>query len=346
MKIVSTTITNARADVIGKALAAIAPHVDECLVIYTGSDSGEETWDAAACGVQSAGGRMTWLRWDWCNDFAAARNNALALARGFGADWAITADTDEIYQLPAPPAMRDFLAACTADVVQIPHASRMFSHPRCIRVNGPTLPRWIEPVHEYLSGVSSQVHAPAGWAWATQERPQEDLLVKYTAYAKILEKRTREQPNNPRAWFYLGDCYSILKMNASALSAWDRRMKLQKTHPGNVWEAGWTAWRAAGLRLQLQKPIEALATAQRGLQLCPAMGELAWLSGWIYYQLADFPRALEWAEKALEMPIVDRGGMFSYPPALRTYPEDLKRWAEKALTRPNARQDVTENSQQ
>lgn len=325
MKLVSTTITNARADVIGKALAAIAPHVDECIVIDTGADFA--TIDAANRAIGEAGGSCRIVQWTWRNDFAAARNFALSVARDAGADWAITADTDEFYQLPTPPAVRDFLAQCAAPVVMIPHASRMFAHPRCIRITKP-LPVWAEPVHEYLSGVPHTINAPEDWRWATQDRPQEDEKAKYRGYAKILEARTRQQPKNARAWYYLGDTYSILGLNVGALTAWDRRMLLQKSPPGgNYWEAGWTAWRAAGLRLNLQKPDEAFETCQRGLVLCPGMIELAWLSGWIRYQQKDPEQALYWANKALEMPLVDRAGQFAYPPAQRQYPTDLKRWA-------------------
>ncbi len=336
MKLVSTTITNARADVIGKMLAAIAPHVDECIVIDTGAD--EATRINADVAVATAGGRITWRQWRWRDDFAAARNHALTCAVAADADWVIQADTDEVYDF-GNVAPRDFLAQAAAkgvDAVMVPHSSRMFGQPRCLRVIPGKLPRWKMPVHEWLDGIQVGANAPDCWSWATQERPGEDLTAKYRHYGTILERYTREHPKEPRGWFYLGDCYSILGMNASALGAWDRRLKLAQNPAtaGFYWEIGWTAWRAATLRVQLGKLSEACLTLSRGLQHCPTMIELAWLRGFVAFRQGDFPQALYWANHALAIPQENRHGGFAYPPAQRDYPRDLKMHAERALGLP------------
>jgi len=67
-----------------RALASAAPCVDELFVLDTGST------DATVALARSAGARVA--HFEWCDDFAAARNAALALA---DADWNVVVDADE-----------------------------------------------------------------------------------------------------------------------------------------------------------------------------------------------------------------------------------------------------------
>jgi hypothetical protein len=67
-----------------RALASVRQHVDELVVLDTGSS------DATVDLARAAGARVG--RFEWCDDFAAARNAALALA---DADWNVIVDADE-----------------------------------------------------------------------------------------------------------------------------------------------------------------------------------------------------------------------------------------------------------
>ena len=67
-----------------RALASARNHVDELVVLDTGST------DATVALARSAGARVG--RFDWCDDFSAARNAALELA---DADWNVIIDADE-----------------------------------------------------------------------------------------------------------------------------------------------------------------------------------------------------------------------------------------------------------
>ncbi len=67
-----------------RALASVRNHVDEVVVLDTGST------DATVTLARSAGARVG--RFAWCDDFAAARNAALDLA---DADWNVVLDADE-----------------------------------------------------------------------------------------------------------------------------------------------------------------------------------------------------------------------------------------------------------
>ncbi|NCT81788.1 MAG: glycosyltransferase family 2 protein [Comamonadaceae bacterium] len=69
---------------IGRLLDSVRPWVDEMLVLDTGSR------DDTARVASEHGARVA--HFAWCDDFAAARNHALALA---GADWHLVLDADE-----------------------------------------------------------------------------------------------------------------------------------------------------------------------------------------------------------------------------------------------------------
>lgn len=77
-------IARNEAAAIERCLVSVCPWVDEMLVLDTGST------DTTAALAQAAGARVE--HFDWIDDFAAARNHALALSN---ADWNIVLDADE-----------------------------------------------------------------------------------------------------------------------------------------------------------------------------------------------------------------------------------------------------------
>src|SRR4051794_7642346 len=83
-KVALVMIARDEARCIERCLASVRAHVDEMLVLDTGSTDG--TPELARC----AGARVA--SFAWCDDFAAARNAALVLA---DADWSLVLDADE-----------------------------------------------------------------------------------------------------------------------------------------------------------------------------------------------------------------------------------------------------------
>jgi glycosyltransferase involved in cell wall biosynthesis len=77
-------IARDEAHAIGRALASARPHVDRMIVLDTGST------DATADIARAAGAEV--FAFAWCDDFAAARNAALAHS---DADWNLILDADE-----------------------------------------------------------------------------------------------------------------------------------------------------------------------------------------------------------------------------------------------------------
>ena len=83
-KVALVMIVRNEAPRIVRALASVRHCVDEMVVLDTGST------DATVALARSAGARVG--HFEWCDDFAAARNAALALA---DADWNVVLDADE-----------------------------------------------------------------------------------------------------------------------------------------------------------------------------------------------------------------------------------------------------------
>jgi glycosyltransferase involved in cell wall biosynthesis len=102
---------------IGRALESARPHVDSMIVLDTGST------DATAKIARDAGAQVG--EFAWCDDFAAARNAALALS---DADWNLILDADEWIEAGAealgPPNLPSLLPTGGGFVGQVRVASR------------------------------------------------------------------------------------------------------------------------------------------------------------------------------------------------------------------------------
>ncbi|MGH2364907.1 MAG: glycosyltransferase family 2 protein, partial [Chloroflexota bacterium] len=137
---------------LGACLASAAPWVDEMVVCDTGSR------DRTVALAARLGASVVHAAWH--DDFAAARNEALAHATG---DWVLSLDADEQLAAGAGPRLRDLagtrpspmepciyqlrvrhhLDARDPSQVTEQDFGRLFSrHPRL---------RWVSPIHEYVS---------------------------------------------------------------------------------------------------------------------------------------------------------------------------------------------------
>ncbi|HAN46089.1 MAG TPA: hypothetical protein DCQ32_06000 [Cyanobacteria bacterium UBA8156] len=84
MRVSLCAIVRNEAHQLGRCLASVAPHVDEMVVVDTGST------DHTVAIAQGFNARV--YEFAWCDDFAAARNAALAHVTG---DWVLVVDADE-----------------------------------------------------------------------------------------------------------------------------------------------------------------------------------------------------------------------------------------------------------
>lgn len=331
MKLVSTTLTNERPHVIADALRAARRYVDASVLIWTGpGDAGASPTVAAA---RAAVPDLLVESWPWQDDFAAARNASLEFARAHGADWALTADSDETLEMGAPEQCRVLVASCPADAVIVPIEGGGFGHARWIRLapraNG-TLPRpqWDGMVHEMLLGPESYARAPATaggtpWCFRPLPRPEEDLTAKFSYYRDLCERETRRRPKSPRHWYYLGDSHHALGAYRSALGAWGRRLRFAP-ETGSIHEGAWAGWRGALTALEHpdlgERPEEWVI---RGLRQDPEHTELWWLLGHLALSRGDLEQAEKFAQRAVDLGPRERGGGFAAPTCQTEMPRNL-----------------------
>ncbi len=134
---------------IARCLDSVRPWVDAMWVLDTGSRD-DTAAIARRCGAQVA-------QFDWCDDFAAARNAALAMSR---AEWRLVLDADE------------WIDAAGQSLAPLRHASEPFLGQICVVSQLDAAGNKLDEAPSWLSRV-----LPRGVAYAgrVHEQPQSDL---------------------------------------------------------------------------------------------------------------------------------------------------------------------------
>lgn len=322
MRVVSTTLTADSEAIVAEAIASVVEWVDVCVVIDTGA-----TDRTLAIAREIAGAKYVERTFRWCDDFAAARNFALDAARDEGATWALTLDTDERI-LGDGKAIRAHLARTKASVVLVKHEDGTYAKERLIRV--PTQVRWRGPTHEALDGQRpGESEVLPGVAFRELRKDPEALRRKFARDAAVLEAFTRDHPDEPRWWYYLGASLQDLGEHARAIEAYRRCAALR----GWAEEGAWACYRAAECCCALERFGDAIDLCAQGLAIHAPTAELAWLAGFAAYRARRIEDAIAWARMSAAMGCFAGAGKrvqriaFRHLPALYEGPYDVLRWA-------------------
>ncbi|HEX4511508.1 MAG TPA: glycosyltransferase, partial [Burkholderiaceae bacterium] len=210
------------------ALASARNHVDELVVLDTGST------DATITLAQAAGARVG--RYAWCDDFAAARNAALALA---GADWNVILDADEV--IGAGGAELVALRHVAPTFVGLVRVDSAFDTPQGVAIAPSWLPRVLPRGVRYEGCIHEQpVHA-----WPTQRLP---IILAHAGYrdaalqAKagrnraLLERALVQSPGDAYLHYQDGKDHDVYTRYAQAVEAFERSRACE--HPGTP-RVGW-----------------------------------------------------------------------------------------------------------
>jgi tetratricopeptide (TPR) repeat protein len=325
--IVSTTLTGSNAAIIGAALESVLPHVDRCIVVDTGAK--DDTLEVAR---QVAGDKLLLREFPWKDDFAAARNFALAAAAEAGAQWAVTVDTDERLQFDAGFSLARALGATAAGVLLVADDTGSYSKERIIRL--PATVRWAGPTHEVLEGQrAGESEVLKGVRFHELPKDPDALRRKFQRDVAILKKYTKQHARNPRWHYYLGASHHELGEYAAAIDAYQSCAALG----GWAEEGAWACYRAAECCIKLGHWAEAITFCAGGLAIRPATAELAWLAGYAANKVKRHEDAIAWSNMAIANGRYEgQGGQFKrigfrYLTALYEGPFDVLRHAHKAL---------------
>ena len=262
---------------IGRALASARPHVEQMIVLDTGS--ADETAAIAA----AAGARVE--RFAWCDDFAAARNAALAYS---DADWNLILDADEWIEGDAAGLEPGSLPSGGGFLGLVQVASAMGEG------DGAGLARsWIARVLPRGVRYEGRIHEQPLSPLRQQRLPlvighdgylPESLVRKGGRNAALLEAAVRARPDDGYLWFQLAKEHQVRGRVADAADAFVRSLALSATdepfrHALVVRSI--TALKTAG-RLD-----DAIALANAELETWPASPDFFFAVGDLYLEVAS-----------------------------------------------------------
>lgn len=254
MKLALVVIARDEGPRIQRLLDSVAPWVDDMLVLDTGSR--DDTVQRAV----ASGARVT--HFGWCDDFAAARNAALAQSN---ADWHLVLDADE-WLIEGGPALRE-LAALPADFIG------------ALRLDDLDMPGGV--VHSWLSRLlpgtvrySGRVHEQPQHRLPVRRLP---LVVGHDGYSpvrlamkqgrnrRLLLAELDQTPDDAYLWYQLGKDHAAYGEHPQAADAFAHAVATPAAP--EPWHTDLTTCALFALK-KAGRHEEAVALADQYLQTC------------------------------------------------------------------------------
>lgn len=268
-------------------LRSLQDVVDEVVVVDTGSA------DRSRQIALDLGARLHDVR--WTDDFAAARNAALDLARG---RWILYVDADERVRPGRAAAVRGQLEAPAVVGYQV----RLHPRPRHtgywelrLFLNDPLI-RFRGVIHETIWPGLHAYRASRGGSVARSELVLDHVGYEGDQHAKhrrnlpLLLQALRADPTQVYHWCHLADIYAALGKDDQAERAWRRALRVTRRRPrpqpeDSLAYVGLLQW-----RLRRGRDVAALLAEARGR--FPGHLQLAWLQGRWLMQAGRYAEAI------------------------------------------------------
>lgn len=266
------------AAMIGGCLDSIIEHVEEIVVVDTGSH--DRTPEIAA----ASGARV--LRFEWCDDFAAARNFALDAATGA---WILYIDADERLAVPPGERLPDLLTGRERAAFQLKFRPKLGYSPyyelRLFR-SDPRI-RFSGRIHEQIfSSVVSVCRSDGLSIGQTNVAIQHlgyeaDQSAKHDRNLPLLMRAVEDNPDRVYYWWHLGETLAETGESERAQAALRMAIATARRtgHPLSRLQAVLAFHRLARLLLEGGKPAEAASLLDEGLTMRPDDPALLMLKG-------------------------------------------------------------------
>jgi len=268
LRVSAALIVRDEAAFIGGCLESLRGHVDEVVVVDTGS------LDATPDIVSSSGARL--LHYAWNGDFSAARNCALDAV---SADWVLYIDADERLVPARGTTLREVVAAPGHAAFQMRfrprvgyspyHELRLFrSDPRIrfeMRIHERVLPSVLRVCES--DGVTIGQTA-VGLQHLGYEGDQSH---KHVRNLPLLASAVHEDPDRVYYWWHLGETLAATGKTAEAEAALRTGIETaQRTRTARaLLEATLAVHALARLYIDAGQPLKAMAVLQEGLAIRP-----------------------------------------------------------------------------
>jgi tetratricopeptide (TPR) repeat protein len=291
-RIVATMLCGNSEPLVSDAVRSVIDYVDRLLLVDTGCTDG-----SVQLVKQIAGDKLELRCFPWQHDFAAARNFALAQALQLQAEWALTIDPDERIDFGSIGSIDELKSRLCSDrrarAWMVEAASGSYQKERFIRL--PTRSSWRGRTHEALVGFAGDQRPKlVGVRFIELPKTSDQFLQKLNRDLSLLRQEVRDEPENGRTWFYLGQTLAGLQQTEGAVAAFDRCAALR------TWDelSAWACYRSAKCLIDGYRHREAIERCAVGLGIEPRFPELAWMSAFCCLHLQNFYGASAWGEMA------------------------------------------------
>lgn len=300
IKISACVITKNEAKNIQRWLDCASQVADEMIVVDTGSE--DET-----VALAQAGGAQVY-HFAWINDFAAAKNFALAQAKG---KWIIFLDADEYFSPHTEAKVRGIIARYDPDYqvaglicrlinIDVDNNNMFSGGSAQIRIfRNLSFLRYKGKVHEYLHNANQQ----------KKMRIVTELEIYHTGYSsgvvqkklrrnlEILQQEASEGEEKPELALYFMDCYYGLGEYEKAIDFAHKAIDSGKRFIGGETDAYATL--ISSLRL-LERPLpEILSVIEEAESKYPEVAQFPLLHGFYLWEEHDYLEAGRKLEQAL-----------------------------------------------
>ncbi len=290
-----------------RCLASVKPYVDEIIVVDTGSD--DETPKIAL----QYGAKVSYF--EWCNDFAAARNYAISQA---AADWILVLDADEELVVSSD----DFLAPLVQDPEVIVYSLSLTEAQDPRGLTPAWLPRLFRNIpgikyegcyHEYLMYENHKIHeSKFGYFEAMKilhygYLPENLLKKNLNRNIPILASIRQEKGLNLMLLYCLAGMYNNTQQPEKAEECYAEAFNNLLPHLLEGFPPGELAFVPSliftlGVRsLQDEDYETARLLCQRGLEWCPNYPPLSYLAGSISRALGFSLGAIAYFENCIQL---------------------------------------------
>jgi hypothetical protein len=284
-------IVKNEAQVIARCLASVRPFVDHWVIVDTGSTDG--TQDIIRSALAAKPGELHERPW---RDFGHNRNEALDLARGKG-DYLIFIDADEMLRAPEGFVWPDL----AHDAYNLYAEYGGMTYSRGALVSARREWRWVGVIHEYLATTPEALFMQLDWPRivVSHDGARSRDPKTYERDAAILEEALREEPQNARYVFYLGQSYRDAGQSERARDAYRRRAAM----PGWDEETWYALYEVGRMNERLgATPAEVQGAYLAAYQFRPRRAEPLYQLARYHRERREFALAYLYARQAVAIP--------------------------------------------
>ena len=216
-------IVRDEAHIIRRCLDSVSPYIDHAIICDTGSI--DNTCIVARAYLKDHGIAGEVLHHPWEN-FAHNRTLAMQAAAKTGCDYTLVIDADETLVVGDPLVFATLAGDAYRVMMQFPGVS----YPRVNIMRSSRNWHYISPIHEYATCTPpaveilldpSKIHM---WTDGAGARGQSGT--KVARDLATMQQWVVDEPNSPRAWFYLAQGYETCQRVNEAIAAYTKRVSL------------------------------------------------------------------------------------------------------------------------